>query len=130
MKQYTIGVDVGGTNIKLGLVNGFGTIFARSYLETKRFHRNKTKLIEAIVREINTLISSKRLTSKDISGIGIGLPGLIDSRRGVVNFLPNVPPTPSQFSGATSIKSTLAGGLFMSLSNMLRRSPRPAPLTG
>jgi len=91
MKHYTVGIDVGGTNIKFGLVNRLGSILARTSLDTKQFHRNKQKLINALIEEINYLICSKNLKSKDISGIGFGLPGLVDSKKGVVNFLPNVP---------------------------------------
>lgn len=91
MKNYTVGVDVGGTNIKFGLVNRSGAILTRTSLDTRQFHRNKQKLINALIEEINRLISSKKLKSKDIAGIGLGLPGLIDSKRGIVNFLPNVP---------------------------------------
>jgi len=91
MNHYTVGVDIGGTTIQLGLVNHSGVIFSRASLDTKKFHRNKNKLIDAVVGEIRELISSKKLTSKDISGIGVGLPGLINSKKGVVNFLPNVP---------------------------------------
>jgi len=91
MTHYTVGVDVGGTNIKFGLVNRLGSIVSRASLNTKQFHRNKQKLINALIEEIDNLIRSKQLKPKNISGIGIGLPGLIDSKKGVVNFLPNVP---------------------------------------
>ncbi|MCK5260278.1 MAG: ROK family protein [Candidatus Omnitrophica bacterium] len=91
MKRYTIGVDVGGTNIKLGLVDRSGVIVTRAFLDTKNFYRSKTKLIDAIVGAVRDLIDEERLASKDILGIGLGLPGPIDSRRGVVNFLPNIP---------------------------------------
>jgi glucokinase len=73
------------------LVNRSGVILTGTSLETKQFHRNKQKLINALIGEINNLIRSKKLKPKDIAGIGFGLPGLIDSKRGIVNFLPNVP---------------------------------------
>lgn len=91
MKRYTIGVDVGGTNIKIGLVNPSGTIVDRTFLDTKRFFRARGKLIDAVVREINGLLKSRKLIWRDILGAGFGLPGLIDSKRGVVHDLPNVP---------------------------------------
>ena len=91
MKHYTIGVDVGGTNIKLGLVGRSGRIVTRAFLDTKSFYKSKKKLINAIVGEIHDLIKEEKLVSKDILGIGLGLPGLIDSKRGIVNFLPNIP---------------------------------------
>lgn len=91
MSNYTIGVDVGGTNIKLGLVNRSGKIMARSFLDTKSFCKSKNKLIDAIVKEIRDLIVQKKLVKKDIAGVGLGLPGPIDSEKGIVNFLPNIP---------------------------------------
>ena len=50
MKKFTVGIDVGGTNVKLGLVNRSGKIIDRSFLNTKQFNRNK--LIEALIAEI------------------------------------------------------------------------------
>ena len=91
MKPYTIGVDVGGTNIKLGLVDRSGAIAARAFLDTKSFYGSKKKLTDVIIGAVRDLIEEKRLASKDILGIGLGLPGPIDSKRGIVNFLPNIP---------------------------------------
>jgi len=61
MSQYTIGIDVGGTNIKLGLVNQSGAISKRSSLNTKLFRKSKAKLINALVEEIKGLVSSKKI---------------------------------------------------------------------
>lgn len=89
--RYTVGVDVGGTNIKLGLVNPKGEIIDRSYLVTKAFSRDRKKLIHALLGNIHDLIRSNNLFKKEIQGIGLGLPGLINPYRGVINFLPNIP---------------------------------------
>jgi glucokinase len=91
MSFFTIGIDIGGTNIKLGLVNRSGKILVRAFLETKKYHRKKTELIEALVLEIQRLIHFQKLSNRDITGIGIGLPGIIDPKRGRVGFLPNIP---------------------------------------
>ena len=91
MKKYVVGVDVGGTNIKLGLVHPKGYIIARSYFPTKRFSSSKNKLIAALSDKIKKIISSEGLKLKDIAGVGVGLPGLIDYDQGVVRFLPNIP---------------------------------------
>jgi len=90
-KKYIIGVDVGGTNIKLGVLDPRGRIKFRSSLETKHYIRNKTRLIEALIDQIKALIKQAGIVKKDILGIGIGLPGLIDPAHGIVNFLPNIP---------------------------------------
>jgi len=91
MKNVSIGIDVGGTNIKLGLVNASGRIIGRSHLVTKSFARNKLKLINALIDSILGLLDKNHLNKKNVLGIGLGLPGLIDPVKGVVSFLPNVP---------------------------------------
>ena len=91
MKNYVIGIDVGGTNIKLGLVNPSGKIISRTNLETKAFIRNKKRLIDALIQAVKDLISQNGLKKKDIAGIGIGFPGLVDPVQGNVIFLPNIP---------------------------------------
>ncbi len=89
--KHVVGVDVGGTNIKLGLVSPQGLVIARSYFSTKPFLSSKKHLIEVLSKEIKAIYTSKGLKVKDIAGVGVGLPGLIDSPKGIVRFLPNIP---------------------------------------
>jgi glucokinase len=91
MKKYVVGVDVGGTNIKLGLVHPQGRVIARSHFPTKPFSSSKKKLISGLAHEIEKIISANGLKNKDVAGVGIGLPGLINYDEGVVLFLPNLP---------------------------------------
>ena len=91
MRLCTIGVDVGGTNIKLGLVASSGKIIAKTNLATKTYAHRPRHLINALVAAIRTLLQENGKTIKDIAGIGIGLPGLIDVAKGNVIFMPNVP---------------------------------------
>ncbi|OGX19392.1 MAG: hypothetical protein A3K83_03830, partial [Omnitrophica WOR_2 bacterium RBG_13_44_8b] len=51
----------------------------------------KNHLILAIINSINFILESRGLKKKDILGAGIGFPGPIDNKRGLVHFLPNVP---------------------------------------
>ena len=91
MKSYVIGVDVGGTNIKLGVVHPSGKVIARTSFATKPFASSKIRLISALAREIEAIIIQTGLSKKDVAGVGIGLPGLIDHTKGIVRFLPNIP---------------------------------------
>ncbi|MBI5150694.1 MAG: ROK family protein [Candidatus Omnitrophica bacterium] len=91
MRLCTIGIDVGGTNIKLGLVAPSGRIIARTNLITKSYARHPRHLINALVSAVRDLIRDNGKTAKDIAGIGIGLPGLIDVPQGIVIFMPNIP---------------------------------------
>lgn len=91
MDKHIIGIDVGGTNVKLGVVSPEGKITARQHISTKKFIRNKSQLIDAIVAATRELIKTQNLSEADIEGVGMGLPGLIDPIKGVVNYLPNIP---------------------------------------
>ncbi len=91
MSIYTIGVDVGGTNIKIGLLNAAGKVIARNHFATKAFASTKLKLIDTLGLHILQIIEEAGLTKKQINGVGIGLPGPIDFKAGIVRFLPNIP---------------------------------------
>ena len=91
MKKYVVGVDVGGTNIKLGLVHPQGFVIARSHFPTKPFSSSKNELIAVLAEEIRKILASKKLKVQDVAGVGVGLPGLIDYNKGLVRFLPNIP---------------------------------------
>ena len=91
MKQYVVGVDVGGTNIKLGVVGPSGQVIVRNSFATKPFASSRIKLMMALASEIEASIVAAGLTKTQIAGVGIGLPGLIDYEKGVVRFLPNIP---------------------------------------
>ncbi len=91
MKNLTIGVDIGGTNIKLGIINSQGKIISRGNLQTTKYAKSKNVLIKALISELDSLLEKNSLKATDILGIGIGLPGLVDYEKGNVIFLPNVP---------------------------------------
>ncbi|MDP2653512.1 MAG: ROK family protein [Candidatus Omnitrophota bacterium] len=91
MKKYVIGIDVGGTNVKLGIAGPSARIIARSLLNTKSFISHKSRLIAAIMAGVRALAGQAGVSFRDIAGIGIGLPGLVDFDKGLVIFLPNIP---------------------------------------
>lgn len=90
MKKYRVGVDVGGTNVKLALVDLNGKIVysnttpTRADLGYEHSITNIQNAIEELMKETNT--------NKDtIEAIGFGFPGQIDYQKGVVRLLPNMP---------------------------------------
>lgn len=89
--MYTIGVDVGGTNIKLGIVDSLGRVRYRTVLETKRYVRHKNRLIDALIHAVQELVRDNQIAWKEILGVGIGLPGLVDFQKGVVISITNIP---------------------------------------
>ncbi len=91
MKNFVIGVDVGGTNVKLGIVNASGKVLARSAFPTNGFIQSPEMLIDAICEAVLGILARENISRGDTRGVGVGLPGLIDVSKGVVRVLPNIP---------------------------------------
>lgn len=89
VKKFIIGIDLGGTNLKCALLDNGLKIKAKTSFSTKSFD-NKHKLIGGISDSINSFIFNRRLSRAAISGVGLGLPGPVDTFKGVVHFLPNI----------------------------------------
>jgi glucokinase len=91
MKNYFIGIDLGGTNIKAALVNTLtGEISGTASIPT---HAREGS--DAVIAHMGTLvqsvISASGIAPENIGGIGIGVPGELDMERGVTLFLTNLP---------------------------------------
>lgn len=85
--QAAIGIDFGGTSIKFGVVEN-GAITQRGAIIETKTAGGRDAVIEAIVAEALRL---KAGGENNIAALGIGLPGLTDSEKGVVLQLTNVP---------------------------------------
>ena len=89
-KKYSIGVDLGGTNIVSAIVNYRGKIVNRLKVPTLA-ERGKKITIKRIIETIHENIVQSTIALDDIIGIGIGAPGPLDVKRGLINFAPNLP---------------------------------------
>lgn len=90
MKKYRIGVDIGGTNIKIALVDFEGKIVYSNTVPT-RAEMGYLAGIENIKQAIRDLQQETGETKETIEAIGFGLPGQIDYKNGIVKNLPNIP---------------------------------------
>jgi len=81
-----IGIDVGGTNIKFGIVTPKGQILNEFSLPTYA-NQNPKKVLEQVALGINKILERKSLDQ--FSGIGIGIPGKVDVKKGIVTSAPN-----------------------------------------
>ncbi|MBU4346551.1 MAG: ROK family protein [Candidatus Omnitrophica bacterium] len=88
-KKFIIGVDLGGTNLKIALLDLKYRIKDKNILSTQVCLK-KENLISTIADAINKIIENNRIKRTDILGIGLGLPGPVDIKRGLVHFLPNI----------------------------------------
>lgn len=90
MTHY-IGCDLGGTNIKAGIVD----LKSGSVLQTKstptEAHRGHEKVMERMVDLVQSLVDSSPLDRERLEGLGVSAPGVLDPDRGRTLFLPNFP---------------------------------------
>ena len=80
--MYQIGVDIGGTNIKVGLVSDELSLL-RS-LSVRFPHDGAASVIAAIAEAVDDLLKQEGLTRKDLESIGIVVPGSIDQTGALV----------------------------------------------
>ncbi|MCD9023228.1 ROK family protein [Cohnella silvisoli] len=80
--ELAIGADIGGTNLKLGLVTREGTILGSLSLPLARNSEGGADLA-FIAEEISYFIQQQNLNA-ELAGVGVASPGVIDKERGVV----------------------------------------------
>jgi len=85
-----IGVDLGGTNIAIGLVDVDGKILHKSSVPTKA-ERDPDEIMDDIAAEVLSVLSEAKVKLNDIAWLGIGSPGTIDSENGLVVRAHNLP---------------------------------------
>ena len=90
MNKCRIGVDVGGTNVKIALVDENGEILFSNKVST-RAEMGYEYTVSNIKQAIYDLIKEANVDKSQIEGIGFGFPGQIDYKNGVVRDLPNIP---------------------------------------
>lgn len=85
--KYAVGVDLGGTNIKIGVVSDSGKLIRTNYLKTEA-ELGPKKVIKNICSGLEKILSENQLS---IKGIGVGCPGVINIKTGIVEVAPNLP---------------------------------------
>ncbi len=86
--MYYIGIDVGGITIKFGIVDKAGTIISKSAIKTENIAPEL--MIKKASEELLKLLHSSNLSFDDVLGIGVGCPGAINSKLGVVKYSSNL----------------------------------------
>lgn len=88
--MYTIGIDLGGTNIAAGIVNDKYEIIRKGSIPTGA-DRAPEEIVKDMAAICKQIIAEEGLTTKDIEYIGIATPGTADSDTGVVVYANNLP---------------------------------------
>ena len=88
--MYTIGVDLGGTNIAIGIVNEKYEIVLKGSVPTKP-ERGGDAIIEDMATLSLKLLGDLNLTLDDVDYVGVATPGTANSATGVVEYSNNIP---------------------------------------
>lgn len=81
--MYRIGIDLGGTNIAVGVIDEQYRIVSQASCPTDAA-RPYTDVIGDMISTVEQVLSAADLTAEDCESIGVGSPGNCDSERGVV----------------------------------------------
>ena len=87
--MYYIGVDIGGTGIKTGIVKDDYTLIDKSSIPTDKSFDYKV-IVKDIAKQIGDLIAKNCITLDEVGAIGIGCPGAINSEKGTVDYANNL----------------------------------------
>ena len=83
-RKRIIGVDLGGTKVEAGLVDGT-VIIKKKY----SLIDNKSKDAMVVINQVINVISD--LFDETVKGIGIGVPSLVNRDKGIVHYVQNIP---------------------------------------
>jgi glucokinase len=89
MNDFSIGVDLGGTNLRIAAVDVTGHLVEKVTLGTK-VSLGRDHVVNDMCEAIQHL-SGKYKNSSKMLGIGIGVPGIIDMETGLLRESPNLP---------------------------------------
>lgn len=87
--NYYIGIDLGGTNTKIGILNIEGEIFKSTVIKTLS-SEGAQKTLTRIWEAAKTLAQDLGIEIEKIKGIGIGIPGPVINQS-IVAFFANFP---------------------------------------
>ena len=89
MANFAVGVDLGGTNLRIAAVEEQGRLIEKVTLGTKTI-QGRDHVLNEMCEAIRHL-SGKYESSGELLGVGIGVPGIIDLPSGMVRDSPNLP---------------------------------------
>ncbi|WP_017471503.1 ROK family protein [Amphibacillus jilinensis] len=85
-----IGIDIGGTKIAIGLISIEGELLATKTIPTDQSIK-PTRMIGQIYQHTLQLLDRAHTALSEILGIGIGAPGPINTKKGLITYPPNLP---------------------------------------
>lgn len=87
--MYRIGIDLGGTNVKAGIVDKDGNILIKSKIKTLA-DRPYEEVIKDMAKQCKKLIADLKISASEIEQVGIGCPGAVTGSTGVIEYSNNL----------------------------------------
>ena len=87
--MYRVGIDLGGTNIVAGVINENYEIIAKDECKTA-IPRPENDICESMAEVTRKAVKKAGLTMEDIEAVGIGVPGAVNPKTGVVEYSANL----------------------------------------
>lgn len=87
--MYYIGVDLGGTTIKVGLLNDEYTIIDKMVIPTGA-ERSSEEVLKDMAKVCRQIMDKHGLTEENVHSIGIGSPGIASPVEGIIHYASNL----------------------------------------
>lgn len=87
--MYYLGIDLGGTNIAVGIVDESYKIIARATAKTKT--ETAEQVVDAMAATAREALKNANLTLDDIPWVGLGSPGTVNRATGIIEYANNLP---------------------------------------
>ena len=89
MTTLAVGVDLGGTNLRIAAVDSNGKVLEKITTSTQ-VARGRDQVIDEMCVAIQEVVGKQR-NAGELAGIGIGVPGIIEMQTGMLRESPNLP---------------------------------------
>lgn len=74
--HYSFGIDIGGTTIKIGLLNDLGELICKTEIPTRKENHGEL-LISDIAEKVNVIAADYSIPFECVSGVGLAVPGIV-----------------------------------------------------
>lgn len=91
LAALAVGVDVGGTRVKAGLVDGGGAVLVTAAGDTPPRTAPPRDVLVTLTGVVDELLGHPLARRRGCAAVGVGVAGLVDAARGVVVFAPHLP---------------------------------------
>ncbi len=89
-EKYSIGIDLGGTNIKAGLCNYVGDLIIKKSVKVGK-SATATEIVEAMASLCRSLLVDTEIPMESIDYVGLAAPGTADADKGMIVYANNLP---------------------------------------